>query len=323
MTVSIAFFSDEDFDADEGAANPETVALSYFKRACDVPIKVCDFNTEQDYDFGIVLEAHSHWGLPMDCNAKSLIFIRYKDALIIKSEVVYRKSQKLSIRMFQNGTDNSKNGTVYPLEVATEESFQDAIKVAAQWVSESSITVNNTDNQKGQLSNTQFSQIVNCISAHRENVERLPGVGPPPNAGEEAHRDSLLAALSMRFSDATAESFSKQGKTDIRVKLDNDALFFIECKMWNGLSSVREAYEQLVQRYLVSRDRYGCLVFFVHGIKRPELVEPKICQYLQDEFNAIMTSMSSALPTFNIPATETTSEKVLAIAVIEVDSSTI
>lgn len=130
------------------------------------------------------------------------------------------------------------------------------------------------------LEQDQFAAILDCIATHREQVERHPGAGASPEAPEEDHRDRLLGALNMRFRDATGESFSKKGKTDVRVVVDDHAYFHAECKIWAGVSSLDEALEQLTEQYLTYRDRFGALVMFVRGIKHPEELLPKAIGHL-------------------------------------------
>ena len=80
--------------------------------------------------------------------------------------------------------------------------------------------------------------------------------------GEEVLRDILLAHLNGHFKGAaTAETFRKLGKTDIRIEMENRAAFVAECKMWRGAASVTEAIDQLLG-YLTWRDSKAALVLF-------------------------------------------------------------
>lgn len=322
--LNIAFLSDEEFDTDEVGASPQTVAASYLKRICKVPFKIIPFDSKKEFDLGIVLEAHSHWPIPMDCKAKRLIFIRYKDALVSKKQVFKRATTRLSIRMFENNNLRSKKGIIEPIEVATVLNFEEAIKITCQWIYETNKSPEANKQLKGQLSEEEFIEIIRLIAKYRDNVERLPGVGAPANAGEEAHRDSLIGALSMHFrviKDVVAEGYSKGGKTDIRILTEKDSYFYGECKMWKGTVSVDEAFEQLINRYMISRDNYGCLVFFILNRKNPEKIQSKIIKHLNETVNATLTKDKTYLTTLEIPSTKDYSKKTLAIVTIEVDSS--
>ena len=59
----------------------------------------------------------------------------------------------------------------------------------------------------------------------------------------------------------TAETFSKLGKTDIRLRVDEGNALISECKVWQGPSAYVDALEQLF-RYLTWRQNYGVLIVF-------------------------------------------------------------
>ncbi len=87
--------------------------------------------------------------------------------------------------------------------------------------------------------------------------------------GENEMRDALLHDLNGHWS-ATGETFSKMGKTDIRVVFAeaaetgvSDLIFKAECKIWDDVGCVTEAFEQLTERYLTNREHRTALIFFV------------------------------------------------------------
>jgi hypothetical protein len=61
---------------------------------------------------------------------------------------------------------------------------------------------------------------------------------------------------------ATGETFVKEGKTDILVRIEDRHVFVGECKWWDGPKACAEAVDQLL-RYLPWRDEKGALVVFI------------------------------------------------------------
>jgi hypothetical protein len=79
---------------------------------------------------------------------------------------------------------------------------------------------------------------------------------------EEALRDIMLVNLATHYaSTVTGETFSRSGKTDIRVDGDGRAAFIAECKVWRGSKEIRDAIDQLLG-YLRWRDCKTALVVF-------------------------------------------------------------
>lgn len=77
---------------------------------------------------------------------------------------------------------------------------------------------------------------------------------------EEDLRDVLLSTLNAVFrGEATGETFSKSGKTDIYVRFSARDLLICECKFWDGEKSYTEALEQLFG-YLTWRESYAILI---------------------------------------------------------------
>jgi hypothetical protein len=84
----------------------------------------------------------------------------------------------------------------------------------------------------------------------------------------------LVAALNTHFQPgtATAESFRKKGKTDIRIETHDHSAFVAECKLWDGVGSLKEAIQQLFL-YAVVRDAKCAILLFNKTVKSyPELL---------------------------------------------------
>ena len=79
---------------------------------------------------------------------------------------------------------------------------------------------------------------------------------------EEEIRDLIIGMMNTNYRGAaTAETFNKLGKTDIRLRVDPGNVLICECKYWNGPKAYAEAIEQLFG-YLTWRESYGVLIAF-------------------------------------------------------------
>jgi len=79
---------------------------------------------------------------------------------------------------------------------------------------------------------------------------------------EEELRDIVLSNLNTVFEGgATGETFSKNGKTDILLRITSGNILIAECKYWEGEKAYQEAIDQLF-RYLTWRQNYGILITF-------------------------------------------------------------
>jgi hypothetical protein len=79
---------------------------------------------------------------------------------------------------------------------------------------------------------------------------------------EEEIRDLIIGMMNTNYRGAaTAETFNKLGKTDIRLRVDAGNVLICECKYWNGPKAYADAIEQLFG-YLTWRESYGVLIAF-------------------------------------------------------------
>ena len=112
------------------------------------------------------------------------------------------------------------------------------------------------------ISQQDFSNIVTDIGAVLAYFERLPLM--PADASEERLRDQIVMTLNAIYGEASAESFSKRGKTDIYLPWENNAVFLAECKWWSGQKAFKDAaLPQLLDRYIVWRDTHTAMVLFI------------------------------------------------------------
>lgn len=117
------------------------------------------------------------------------------------------------------------------------------------------------------ISEEMYSDILSVINIAGKKMERKPSLYK--NKGEEELRDQILFLLETRYegTTATGETFNKKGKTDIILKYSKDGsnLFVAECKFWSGEKEIKEAINQLFDRYLTWRDSKAALIIFVQN----------------------------------------------------------
>jgi len=79
---------------------------------------------------------------------------------------------------------------------------------------------------------------------------------------EEELRDLIIGMMNANYPGAaTAETFNKLGKTDIRLQVEAGNVLICECKFWNGSKAYSGAIEQLFG-YLTWRESFGVLIAF-------------------------------------------------------------
>lgn len=82
------------------------------------------------------------------------------------------------------------------------------------------------------------------------------------NRPEEDLRDIILSSLNSVFGGkATAETFSKKGKADIFLSIEENAALVMECKWWDGEKMLVEAINQILG-YITWRHSFGIIIVF-------------------------------------------------------------
>lgn len=113
------------------------------------------------------------------------------------------------------------------------------------------------------LDDARVEDIVEFLDGQAKNFETTPMA--IKSLGEEDLRDLLLANLNSIFQgNATGETFSKRGKTDICLKIDKGNILICECKFWGGPALYKTTIDQL-RGYLTWRHNYGIMVTFVRN----------------------------------------------------------
>lgn len=102
--------------------------------------------------------------------------------------------------------------------------------------------------------------LVNFIDQYARQFEVTPRTYSKMK--EEELRDLIVGMMNANYpGSSTAETFSKLGKADIRMQVDQGNVLIAECKIWQGASAYVDALDQLF-RYLTWRQNYGVLMIF-------------------------------------------------------------
>lgn len=108
-----------------------------------------------------------------------------------------------------------------------------------------------------------YQDILQAIHDIGNGFQQSPGLFR--DYGEEDLRDFVRVFLEMNFESgtATAETFNKEGKTDILLKAaDGTNVFVAECAFWSGKSKFQDKIDQLFG-YLTWTDSKAAVVLFV------------------------------------------------------------
>lgn len=120
----------------------------------------------------------------------------------------------------------------------------------------------------GDISGKSYQQITSAIFKYGKNMEKTPS--SYKGFGEEDFRNLFLPHLNSISTSTitTGETFNKNGKTDILVQnTDGENLFIAECKLWNGEALLKEAIDQLLDRYVTWRDSKLAIIVFNKDMK--------------------------------------------------------
>jgi hypothetical protein len=120
----------------------------------------------------------------------------------------------------------------------------------------------------GDISEKAYQQITSAIFKYGKNMEKTPS--SYRSFGEEDFRNLFLPHLNSisTSTTTTGETFNKNGKTDILVQnTDGENLFIAECKLWKGESLLKEAIDQLLDRYVTWRDSKLAIIVFNKDMK--------------------------------------------------------
>ena len=130
------------------------------------------------------------------------------------------------------------------------------------------------------IKESDYINIKQIISLACSSFEHTPSACH--KLDEEELRDMLLSNLNTHYNaTATGETFSKNGKTDIRIQFENKSAYIAECKIWHGISKFREAITQLFS-YTTWRDIKTSLIVFNKEVKDFSSILNKIKEELNE-----------------------------------------
>jgi hypothetical protein len=113
------------------------------------------------------------------------------------------------------------------------------------------------------LDEMTYERILEICSSMATVLEQSPATFA--TLDEPDIRNHFLVQLNGHFQgDATGETFSAAGKTDILVKVDGKNIFIAECKFWSGSKSASDALDQLLS-YATWRESKLALFIFSKG----------------------------------------------------------
>ena len=111
------------------------------------------------------------------------------------------------------------------------------------------------------LSESDYFDILKLIHEAGREFERYPNTFK--GMVEADLRNVLIVLLQTHFvGTATAETFNKEGKSDILLKYEGGVAFVAECKFWDGPKAYLESIDQIL-KYLTWRDSKAGLIVFV------------------------------------------------------------
>jgi len=133
------------------------------------------------------------------------------------------------------------------------------------------------------ISDRGYSQIIERILTFGKNLEKFQSLYH--HFDEENFRDFFLPHLNSISSrhTSTGETFNKRGKTDILIQdTEGNNVFIAECKLWKGQSELKNAVDQLLERYVNWRDEKVALIFFNKDVKGFSEVIAKAIEALKE-----------------------------------------
>ena len=108
-------------------------------------------------------------------------------------------------------------------------------------------------------------RIIETIGLAGIGIQQTPS--QHQDKSEEGIRDAFLPylySLKDKSVVASAETFNKEGKTDISIKSVNGITVFVaECKVWTGKANYHAGITQLIDRYIDWTQERGALLLFV------------------------------------------------------------
>lgn len=154
------------------------------------------------------------------------------------------------------------------------------------------------------IKQSDVDKINELIYNYLSSMERTPKTYV--NSDENDIRNSILAILNTQYSNATGETFSNHGKTDIFIGKYGAAAYIAECKIWKGEKVFHEAIDQLIS-YTTYKECKGTLLFFNKTNK---------------DFNRILENLLENIKNYkNFTSLESSHENIFHFTVLKEDGS--
>jgi hypothetical protein len=121
------------------------------------------------------------------------------------------------------------------------------------------------------LLEANYNQILESLQKMSEQIERSPKTYA--ELSENDIRNILLVSLNDSYSgNATGETFSKRGKSDIYITENGKCIFIAECKIWKGPASLTGAIDQILD-YTTWRNTKTAILLFNKNKRISEVLE--------------------------------------------------
>lgn len=190
----------------------------------------------------------------------------------------------VNITESQAGGSSKKNLTIYPSRVHDIAETQQEVEFTLKNIFEGSKGDPLFDDDSlSSISEKAYSQIIDRILIFGKNLEKFQSLYH--HFDEENFRDFFLPHLNSISSKhvGTGETFNKKGKTDILMQdHEGNNVFIAECKLWKGQSELKNAVDQLLDRYVNWRDEKVALIVFNKDVKGFSEVITKAIEALKE-----------------------------------------
>ena len=170
--------------------------------------------------------------------------------------------KKVNITKSQSNNSPEKNLTIYPKRVYDINELKKEVENALNdYFSGRPSDPIFIEENISSISDKAYQQILSFILLLGKNIEHSKRLRS--TFDEETSRDYFLPYLNTvsKKHSATGETFNGLGKTDIIIKNEEgENIFIAEFKIWHGKQHLKEAINQLLERYVNWRDEKLAIV---------------------------------------------------------------
>jgi hypothetical protein len=196
------------------------------------------------------------------------VHIRDLSKIEIVHELLNRLSSVRTANIYEKNGKNV-NLTVYERPPYTLAETMDEVELALDnYFSGSTFDPIFKDSVISTISDTAYYQIMDYMILYGNSLSRIKGT--TEKWDEEGYRNYLILSLDCLSAQhsVTGETYNYGGKSDILVRDDKkNNLLIAECKLWKGENYLKEAIDQLFERYIQWMDEKTALVIFNTSVK--------------------------------------------------------